>query len=230
MSTEKKSQDKKPTGLDDQAVADYLLANPDFLMERRKLLTQLNIPHPAGGAVSLVERQVEVLRQENRKLEQRLVDWMEIARSNDRLLAHLHELAIAILSEEGLEKRLEVLIQQLNSDFGADEAVLVRVGNGHGAAHIRYLPRTDDGLDGILETLESGRPMCRPLSEKRRERLFPGNKRLTSAAFVPLGVGAGNGILVLASNEPRHFHPSLDTTYLARLGELVTAALAARPA
>jgi len=230
LSTESKAPKKKPAGLDDQAVADYLLAHPDFLKDRRKLLTQLNIPHPAGGAVSLVERQVEVLRQENRKLEQRLVDWMEIARSNDRLLAHLHELAIAILNAEGLENRLAVLIQQLNEDFGADEALLVRVGNGHGSENLRYLPRNDAGIDGILETLESGRPMCRPLSEKRRERLFPGNKRLTSAAFVPLGVGAANGILVLASKEPRHFHPSLDTTYLSRLGELVTAALTARSA
>lgn len=230
MSTEKKSPEKKTGGIDAQAVADYLLAHPDFLVERRKLLTLLHIPHPAGGAVSLVERQVEVLRQENRKLEQRLVDWMEIARANDRLLAHLHEMAIAILAEEGLEKRLDVLIRQLNSDFGADEALLVRVGKGHGSNNIRYLQRTDGGLDGVLESLESGRPMCRPLSEKRRESLFPGNKRLTSAAFVPLGVGAGNGILVLASNDPKHFHPSLDTTYLARLGELVTAALAARSA
>ena len=229
MTTEKK--DRESGALDAQAVADYLLAHPDFLRERRKLLTQLNIPHPAGGgAVSLVERQVEVLRQENRKLEQRLVDWMEIARANDRLLAHLHELAIAILGEADLEQRLEVLTRKLHSDFGADEAVLVRVGKGHDGAHVRYLERTDAGCDGILETLESGRPMCRPLSEKRRERLFPGNKRLASAAFVPLGVGAANGFLALASNDPKHFHPSLDTTYLARLGELVTAALAARTA
>ena len=229
MSTDKS---KKPGNnqLDAQAVADYLLANPDFLMERRKLLTQLEIPHPSGGAVSLVERQVEVLRQENRKLEQRLVDWMEIARSNDRLLAHLHELAIAVLSASDLQTRIEVLMRHLKSDFGADDAVLVRVGQGHDADNVHYLTKTDAGLDGILETLESGRPMCRPLSEKRRERLFPSNKRLTSAAFVPLGVGAANGILVLASKEPRHFHPSLDTTYLARLGELVTAALAARTA
>ena len=226
MNTERK--DRGSHTLDDQAVADYLLAHPDFLRDRRKLLTQLSIPHPSGGAVSLVERQVEVLRQENRKLEQRLVDWMEIARANDRLLAHLHELAIAVLGEGELEQRLEVLTQKLHSDFGAEEVVLVRVGNGHDGAHIRYLQRNDAGCDGLLETLESGRPLCRPLSEKRRERLFPGNKRLTSAAFVPLGVGAANGFLALASNDPKHFHPSLDTTYLARLGELVTAALAAR--
>lgn len=227
MSTEKKPE---APALDAQAVADYLLAHPDFLVERRKLLAQLTIPHPAGGAVSLVERQVEVLRQENRKLEQRLVDWMEIARTNDRLLAHLHELAIAVLSETGLEERLAVLMRQLREDFGADEALLARLGKGHDGEHVRYFDRDDGALDGVLETLESGQPLCRPMSEKRRERLFPGNKRLTSAAFVPLGVGASNGVLVLASNEPRHFHPSLDTTYLARLGELVTAALAARTA
>lgn len=211
--------------LDDQAVADYLLANPDFLRDRRKLLIELSIPHPSGGAVSLVERQVEVLRQENRKLEQRLVDWMEIARDNDRLLAHLHKLAIAILGERGLKPRLEVITKHLRNDFEADAAVLIRLGDGQDGAHMRYLERIDPGCDGILETLESGQPMCRPLSEKRRESLFPGNKRLASAAFVPIGIGATGGFLALASNEPKHFHPSLDTTYLARLGELVTAAL-----
>ena len=228
MSTEKKPPQK--TVLDAQAVADYLLAHPDFLRGRRKLLTQLSIPHPAGGAVSLVERQVEVLRQENRKLEQRLVNWMEIARANDRLLAHLHELAITLLAEGDLERRLDMLTQRLHSDFGADAAVIVRLGKGHDGAHVRYLPRTDVGCEGILETLESGQPMCRPLSEKRRERLFPGNKRLASAAFVGLGIGAVDGFLTLASNDPKHFHPSLDTAYLARLGELVSAALAARSA
>lgn len=228
MNTEKKDRDSG--GIDPQAVADYLLAHPDFLRDRRKLLTQLSIPHPSGGAVSLVERQVEVLRQENRKLEQRLVDWMEIARANDRLLAHLHELAIAILGEGDLQQRLEVLTRQLHRDFGADAVVLVCLGKGHDAAHIRYMERTDAGCDGLMETLESGQPMCRPLSEKRRERLFPGDGQLSSAAFVPIGVNAAGGFLALASNDPKHFHPSLDTTYLARLGELVTAALAARTA
>lgn len=226
MSTDKKPP--KKTALDAQAVADYLLAHPDFLRDRRKLLTQLSIPHPAGGAVSLVERQVEVLRQENRKLEQRLVDWMEIARVNDRLLAHLHALAIALLGEADPERRLDVLTQRLHSDFGTDAAVLVRLGHGHDGTHVRYLLRTDAGCEGILGTLESGQPMCRPLSEKRRERLFPGNKRLASAAFVALDDGAAGGFLTLASNDPKHFHPSLDTTYLARLGELASAALAAR--
>lgn len=226
MSTEKKTP--KKTALDAQTVADYLLAHPDFLRSRRKLLTQLSIPHPAGGAVSLVERQVEVLRQENRKLEQRLVDWMEIARANDRLLAHLHELAITLLAEGDPKRRLDALTQRLHSNFGADDAVLVRLGKGHDGAHVRYLLRTDAGCEGIMGTLESGQPMCRPLSEKRRERLFPGNKRLASAAFVALGVGAADSFLTLASNDPKHFHPSLDTTYLARLGELVSAALAVR--
>jgi uncharacterized protein YigA (DUF484 family) len=226
LSTKKKTP--KTTSLDAQAVADYLLAHPDFLRGRRKLLTQLSIPHPAGGAVSLVERQVEVLRQENCKLEQRLVDWMEIARANDRLLAHLHELAITLLGKGDPERRLDVLTQRLHSNFGADAAVLVRLGKGHDSAHVRYLPRTDAGCKGVLETLESGQPMCRPLSEKRRERLFPDNKQLASAAFVALGIGAADGFLALASNDPKHFHPSLDTTYLARLGELVSAALAAR--
>lgn len=225
MSTDEKRTEERP-GLSATAVADYLLANPEFFRDRRKLLTRLEIPHPAGGAVSLVERQVEVLRQENRQLERRLVDWMEIARDNDRLLARLHGLGVAVVAEDDPAKRLNILVERLRTDFDAEGVVLVLFGNGRAIPQVRRLERNDEGLDGIAEVLQAGQPLCRPLSERRRERLFPGDKRLASAAFVPVGPGAERGMLVLANRDPQHFHPSLDTTYLARLGELATAALA----
>ncbi len=224
MSTKERDSPPRPA-LTAQAVADYLLANPEFFREQRKLLTRLQIPHPAGGAVSLVERQVEVLRQENRQLERRLVDWMEIARENDRLLARLHALALAILAEPKPRERIKVLIERLRADFQAEAVVLVLFGHGIAASGVRYLDRDDPALEVVAEVLQAGQPLCRPLSEQRRERLFPGDKRLASAAFAPIGPGADRGMLVLASRDGHHFHPGLDTTYLTRLGELATAAL-----
>ncbi|MGH8427636.1 MAG: DUF484 family protein [Gammaproteobacteria bacterium] len=210
-----------------QAVADYLLAHPEFFQERRKLLTRLSIPHPAGGAVSLVERQVEILRQETRQLEQRLVDWMEIARENDRLLARLHVLGVTLLAAGTRERCIGVLNERLRTDFGSAAVVLILYGEPvpGDPPPVRRLAQDDPALEGLAEILRSGQPVCRSLSEHLRNQLFPGEAELASAALLPLGAGGELGLLALGSPEGGHFHPGLDTTYLARLGELATAAL-----
>ncbi|HEX5314356.1 MAG TPA: DUF484 family protein [Gammaproteobacteria bacterium] len=217
--------DKKP--LSEQAVADWLLAHPEFFQEHRKLLTRLSIPHPAGGAISLVERQVEILRQETRQLEQRLVDWMEIARDNDRLLARLHALGVALLAADERSQRIAILDRRLREDFGSAAVALLLHGDAQAgdAAPLRRLAAKDPALEGLRESLAGGRPFCRALSDHWRSALFGGDADLASAAFVPLGGNGELGLLALASREATHFHPGLDTTYLARLGELATAAL-----
>lgn len=216
------------SALSEAAVSDYLLANPEFFQTHRALLTKLAVPHPAGGAVSLVERQVEVLRGENRRLEQRLVEWMEIARENDRLLGNLHRLAVTLLAETGRDVRLATLTRSLHEDFEADaSAIILHDAETAGAiAGAHHLPREDDAFAGLAENLQGADPLCRPLSEAQSRRVFPETGAgLASAAFIPIGTGNTAGLLVVASKQPKHFHPGLDTTYLVRLGELAGAAL-----
>ncbi len=51
-------------------VAEYLRSHPDFFERHSGLLLGLKLPHPTGaGAVSLMERQVAVLRQHNADLD-----------------------------------------------------------------------------------------------------------------------------------------------------------------
>ena len=71
--------------LPEQAVHDYLAAHPNFFEGHANLLNSLQLPHAAGGAVSLVERQVSVLRQKDLKLEKQLKELIGIARANDLL-------------------------------------------------------------------------------------------------------------------------------------------------
>lgn len=210
-----------------QAVGDYLLAHPDFFREHKKLLTRLSIPHPAGGATSLLERQVEILRQENRRLERHQIEWMEIARENDRLLGHLHALAVALLAERAPARRVAVLEARLQSDFEAPAVALLLYDEAAAAAlpEARHLARDDAVFEGLGEALAAHKPFCRSLPAARSERLFPDHPPLASAAWIPLD-GAVKGLLVLASPDAKHFHPSLDTAYLARLGELASATLA----
>ena len=56
-----------------QDVADYLRAHPNFLVQHPQLLSELSIPHETGATVSLVERQVGVLREENARQKKQLL-------------------------------------------------------------------------------------------------------------------------------------------------------------
>ena len=62
MKSSKKAQEKRSTKINDEQVVQFLEANPKFFERNQDLLSQLKISHPTGDAVSLVERQVSLLR------------------------------------------------------------------------------------------------------------------------------------------------------------------------
>ena len=98
MSTLKQQQVSVAEG-DEEAITAYLQSNPDFFERHPALLAGLRLPHEAGGgAVSLVERQVSVLRQKNMALERKLKDLVDVARGNDQIAGRIHGLAMRLLA------------------------------------------------------------------------------------------------------------------------------------
>jgi hypothetical protein len=94
--------------LSEQSIHDYLVAHPDFFERHSTLLSSLNLPHASGGAVSLVERQVAVLRQKDLKLERQLKELIEVARANDLLGAKIHELTMQLLDARDLHRTVSM--------------------------------------------------------------------------------------------------------------------------
>ena len=101
--------------LSEQAVHDFLAAHPDFFERHSTLLSSLNLPHASGGAISLVERQVSVLRQKELKLERKLRELIEVARQNDVLSAKIHELTLHLLSANDLPGTIAAIEEALRS-------------------------------------------------------------------------------------------------------------------
>ena len=85
----------KPNPLNDASVGEYLQTFPDFFERNDVLLGKLRLPHlrDSGSTVSLVERQVEVLRDRNQSLERKLKELLDVARSNDQLAERIHRLS-----------------------------------------------------------------------------------------------------------------------------------------
>jgi uncharacterized protein YigA (DUF484 family) len=221
----------KPSGPSERAVGDYLLAHPEFFAQHTELLTKLRIPHVTGGAASLIERQVALLRKQNDQLERKLVELVEVARANDSLLERIHHLAVALLESDDLEERLIALQDILRSCFGADElsALLFR-GSAEqlGGAPAKRIERADPALGLLHDFLQSGKPKCGRFSLKQLHFLFGTRAtHIGSAALVGLGTRAELGLLAIGSRNPEHFAPTLGTAFLTRIGELTSAAIGA---
>jgi len=230
------STQAKPDYVDDelseQSVHDYLAAHPDFFEHNATLLSSLNLPHSSGSAVSLVERQVSMLRQKDLKLERQLKELISVARANDVLAAKIHELTIQLMAAADLRATVKSLEEAMRSGFGADQAVLVVLGDPEAFEDIdigrffRVVMKNDPSLKAFATFLKASGARCGQIRDSQREFLFRNDaQEIGSAALVPIGNGAEIGFLAVGSVDSDRFHPGMSIDFLTRLGDLVSTAL-----
>src|ERR1700761_1259528 len=115
---------------EEDAVAHYLQANPEFFESHLPLLARLRLPHARGSStISLVERQVEVLRERHANLEQKLADFVTVARANDAVAEKVHRFTRRLLRAKTRQGAIEQLEASLREDFDAFHSVLVLIGD-----------------------------------------------------------------------------------------------------
>ena len=216
----------------DESVVRYLEQNPDFLVQHSQLLEILHVPHECGGgAVSLIEAQVQALRVRNAQMHEHLTSLVDNARNNEELAARLHRLVLALIESPTLDEIFATLYQGLEESFGA-HCVSLRVFAR--AADIR-----DDGLAELVvdwphrelfDTLtESSRPLCGAIDMQLAQALFAERAdQVASAAVLPLVVGERRGVLGIGSRNAAHFHASMGTMYLRQLADVLARLLLPR--
>jgi len=225
----------EPGSVAEDQIANHLVAHPEFFERHPGVLARLRLPHQRGSAaISLVERQVLVLREKHETLEQKLRELIENGRTNDAIADRMHRLTRRLLRARDLGAVIAALETSLREDFGASRWVILITDASLGAAasgHLRVVPRGSPELK-IFETFfESARPRSGQIREAQREFLFGSDGRqLGSAALIPLGERASLGLVAIASHDTERFLPTMSTDFLVRIGELVTEALAARGA
>lgn len=216
----------------EETISGYLAAHPDFFERNPKLLGKLRIPHETGGTISLVERQVSMLRQKEIKLERQLRELIQVARDNDLLAAKIHKLSIHLLAAGSLNATVAAVEEAVRSGFGADQAVLVLFGNPDrfddvdAGRFFRAIRREDEALRPFATFLEGSGPRCGRVRDAQRTFLFRGDAEdIGSVALVPLGSHASIGFLAIGSVDANRFHPGMSIDFLARVGELISGAL-----
>jgi len=215
---------------EEESIAGYLQRNPEFFERHQAVLARLKLPHSRGGStISLVERQIEVLREKQQALENKLAELVRVARANDAISERLHRFARRLLRAVPRAQAIAHIEAGLREDFDAFHAALVLVGVAPDPAlpsFVRTLAADDPQLKSFEALFASGKPRCGQARDSQREFLFgPEGLEMGSVALVPLGEKGSVGLLALGSADRDRFHPGMSTEFLARLSDLITDAL-----
>jgi uncharacterized protein YigA (DUF484 family) len=204
----------------DRAVAAYLLRHTDFLVHHPEVLAKLHVPHGAGGAVSLIEHQVSVLREQLANERGRLNHLMARAHEYEQLSTRLHELTVQLITVPDLERACAALESALREQFNA-EAVSIKL------FPVDPAQRAEDPLvQSFVDFIDRDRCICGPLAPKHAEPLFGADAGVVqSAALVPIRGTEQTGVIAIGSQDPKRFTPDMGTELLERLGAIAGAKL-----
>lgn len=210
-------------GISAEDVVEYLAAHPDFFRRHEQALLDLELPHRAGTAVSLVERQVSLLRERNIDSRQRLSRLMETARDNDLLFSRTRRLVLGVLEADSLESCGRAVLDALRREFSIEHGTLHLLSGSSltWPAGANVLDRASAGsvLNGLLGV---GRPIVGPLRPQERAILFgAAGEDVQSAAVVPVGGAPSIAVLAAGSSDPRRFHAEMGTMFLEFIGEVL---------
>ncbi|WP_217651485.1 DUF484 family protein [Chitinimonas taiwanensis] len=207
-------------------VAAWLQANPQFFEDYADLVAEIFIPHPHGGrAIPLAERQILTLREKNKLIESKLAELLQFGEENDQIGDKIQRLTVALLQARDLAGVLGTLSYHLQESFRVPH-VAVRLWGGEADETLSEFSPVSDDVRVLAQSL--GTPYCGPyVTDEALAWLGEAAPHLKSFAQVALKTeGAPFGLLILASEDAQRFYPEMGTLYLARIGELISAALA----
>ena len=221
------STEKKTDNLTDDDVARYLRNHPGFFLKHEDLLAEIKLSQDTGKAVSLTERQVNILRERNMEMRSRLSGLLENAQRNDVLFEKTKALVLALVEAKRADELSDIFCTHLTRNFDIDAAALVVFGNPLVSnSRLRVTSEAEESkyVGGILK---NNKAICGILRDTEIAFLF-GDKevsRVGSAAVVPLHRDRPLGLIAIGNSDPQHFQSSMDTLFLGYIAEVINRCL-----
>lgn len=214
-------------GITEQDIANYLANTPGFFERHAELLSAVQLTSPHGQrAVSLQERQMEMLRDKNRGLEGKIIEMIRHGQENVAIADKLHRWTRALMLTANPGELPEVLTRELMHQFMIPQAGIRVWGAADAFATLPFAKPVSADVKSLASSLTL--PYCGVNSGFEAAQWLDDAASALSLAMIPLRHGAtveAFGMLVLASPDPTRYTADMGTEFLQRIGELSSAAL-----
>ncbi|MFT7132018.1 MAG: hypothetical protein ACI81O_000726 [Cyclobacteriaceae bacterium] len=234
--TTSKTQTQAQSPLDAAQVADYLSANPDFFVNHDALLLDLQLPHAHGGDVSLVERQVSLLRDRNLELRKQLEAMMTAATTNSEIFLKCQRLVLALLEATNTADFYLALEKSFKRDFKCNAySLMVFNENAEQINHFTYSVSETTARDYVGALIKSKEPTLGVLRPAEQDFLFRhASGKVRSAAVLsvkdPATRGSARGqiaLLAIGSDDGNYFQPGMGTLFIGFIADVLARLLPA---
>jgi len=207
--------------LSPEQVKEYLLENTEFFNQHLDLLTELKLPHDSGAAVSLIERQVSILRERNIEMRHRLSKLLDNARENDRLFDKTKRLVLAMLDCNDLGDLIDAVYYSFDREFKIHYTRIILFGDE------QQIPQTaakvvslDDARQHLGKRLKSVNPVTGGIDNEEKIFLFDDDAdKIGSAAMALLSHGSPLGILAIGNQDPNYYRSNMGSVFLSFISE-----------
>ncbi|MES2017552.1 MAG: DUF484 family protein [Pseudomonadota bacterium] len=213
--------------LDSTAVASYLADNPNFFEEHVGLLGQVRLASPlTGKAVSLQERQMEVMRDKYKALELRMSELIRLAQDNANIANKFHAWTQGLLKAGQASQMPGAVADGLRTGFAVPQVTLRLWGLGGEHADAWYVNGVSEDARLFASSLLA--PYCGSNHDFEAVRWLDDAASVASTVILPLrSAGSAFGLLIMGSPDPERFTAHMATDFLIHIGETASAALSA---
>lgn len=218
------------TAIDESDIIAYLKNDQEFFLRHPELLSAITLPHESGSAVSLIERQVSVLRERNMEMRHRLSKLLDNARDNDKLFDKTKRLVLSLMEAQDLGDAVDALFYSFNSEFKIHYSSLILFAKpdslSAGPARVVTL---NDAREPLGEILKHAKARCGHFDDATLQYVFEDNaKEIGSAAMVPLIHGNNFGLLAIANRDADYYRSSMGTLFLSYIADMLNRTVPAK--
>jgi uncharacterized protein YigA (DUF484 family) len=201
--------------LDSKEVELFLLDNLDFFETRESLVSEMSFKHSSSSASSILERQVNKLREDHKSLINMLTSFMETASINEDLFNKSKNLTLQILESNTRKQIINKVENSFSKDFKVDKPLLKF-----------YKNKKIDELEKLTGlSLHKGAIHCGSLSSEKMNVLF-NDKKIGSMVVAVIVVGDEIGLLMLGSFDRSKYLGDEDTTFIEYIRDVLEKKLA----
>ena len=215
-------------GITENDIAEYLVNTPGFFERHAEMLATIQLMSPHGQrAVSLQERQMEMLRDRIKGLEKKIVEMIRNGQDNVAIAERLHRWTRALMLTADATALPEVLLRELKQQFLIPQAGIRVWGVDAAYRDLPFAQGASDDAKSLATSLTL--PYCGVNAGFEAARWLDDSHTVSSMAMLPLRHGQGDaafGLLVVGSPDATRYSADMGTDFLVRIGEIASAGLA----